>query len=965
MILVEQGPSDPAVSGCAISAKVDLLIDVCCALLVSVRGAIMEAAVVLPDDADGDTGPFGRILHLLQQHLEDDVDPILALALLYRQRRMSAQLTGDCPKYDQDLSPDVDLAGTGAFRKRATDLYHNWMGYAPNGVNAAPSRETYIISGQQAASAGAGTLSRYTEAFQASDTAAQLNKMRTNLTVKAIEGWDRSRRAPSGPPSNVNDASPTDESASATGGWLGRSRAALNAASESFRSVSSLTSATPDKSELDSDHVVASPTQMEGEPRSASATSIQSAHAASPAGQLPATARDQADTSAHSSSSPLTPNQRPSMPPAKRTFSATELLRAKYIDNAPPPVPKNPPAVPKFNSGSAVTTSASGSAPKVLSAETRSANTTPRSSGGRVRQMGSSSSVDLGNLARQTSFSSDQRPSTRSAASSGVERYPSSSSKAESIAMSVSSYETSTVAAGRFMNKKKDASGPESAVSATTTPPKFTSTSGTGVPSRTDLCSEETACSPPPPGALTLLSVGTPAEEGGTVSSASASPLFATPVGSTENLPLSLPHPDSKAPASSSHEPVSTVSGTPAATSSQMRTHVKTGYQHGRAPNDASDTSRTPPTVRPAEKDGPTTRGHRVTEAIKALGQQEASHLHASNSFPLSHTEDRRPKLRKKRYDQQQESTADALSRYGLDQAESGATGPTAPQAFQASAAPVRSAPQHNSDIGGPPDDGIVRYALTDGPNPTSTKLPSGTSPAASPTTSLRRSVAGIDEEGSRRRTRLSSNRKRAAAGATSAEQGTVSLVQSTSHSSSRGAGAPPPSSFRAAQTLQTTSTSMPAKANPTNSLQRTTRTHGHRGNQASENLPSRSAPHTHEQAHHHTSQSTSAVPPFAHSPVSTHERGLPDRTPTTGSRSSVAHSTDGLRFYPGVTSKSSLTEATDVPDASWATSSNSHEQSASLSSAAEAYDYDEDFLNELQQHQDALARLNAAALYD
>lgn len=689
MIFAEQGLSDPAVSGCVMSAKVDLLIDVCCALLVNIRSTLMDAAISRPEDEDGEAGAFGRLLFLLQEYPEEDLAPAFELALVYRQRRMSSPLTGDHPQYDTDLTLD---SGAAALRKRAAGLYQAWRPHRNVPASSQPENEGYV---QTAAAAGAKVLRGYTHAFQASDTAAQLSKIQTNLTVKAMEGW--SARRPSEAPANFTSevTSPSSET-----GWLGRSRAALNAASESFRSVSE-SLASPASRE-------AAPFTMEAAPRLSSPV---------PNGVY------QEEVKSTSLGSPAAENDELSRPePAKRTLSATELLRAKYIDNAPPRLPPRPPPLPKRN----------------FDTPARSTRTTvgktPPSPG--VRRMASTSS----------------READRS--DPGVERVPSSSSKAESIAISVSSYEAPTVAAGKFLNRKRETS--LGSTLPTSTPPPV-------VPRSISAQSEE----------MQGVKEEDRADRGST---SSASPLFATPIGSDEHLPrLPVISQAAQSQQASSDAPTATV-----------RTRVKT-HGHNRLSSEQP---------RLSEKE--------------ALGARRATDSSAEPGVPPLSVKPRQKHVKAF-------SVAEALARYADDQTSlhspsskssgRGALG----SPISGSGEEILTSPVPASQL---PDE-KVRYTLTDGPNPTSTIV---ASPVVSPATSFRRTevnTEGKHRVASRRVLSVSEGRENRAA-----------EVRSGRVASLSGGRAPPPSSFRSPS---------PPVQGAAGLLKRSSRVHLRRASQSSE----------------------------------------------------------------------------------------------------------------------------------
>ncbi|PWN93312.1 RabGAP/TBC [Acaromyces ingoldii] len=173
------------------TAKVEFLIDVCCALLIHVRGQILDAIEEGEDDGDDQHDSFSRTMTVLQAYPDGDVGPILELASLYRQRRMASPLTGDGPPTEDDEEAILTM------RQRAARAVRGWT------ATSTPSRPRWLSSPRQApfespsSSSAVSTpsrspgavLQRYADALQSSDAAASLSKASTNWTAKAMATW--------------------------------------------------------------------------------------------------------------------------------------------------------------------------------------------------------------------------------------------------------------------------------------------------------------------------------------------------------------------------------------------------------------------------------------------------------------------------------------------------------------------------------------------------------------------------------------------------------------------------------------------------------------------------------------------------------------------------------------------------------------------------------------------------------
>lgn len=205
-ILAESGGGASTSDGTGSTPKIEFLIDVCCALLTNIRGALLQALEGSADDnADGDDS-FGRAMQVLQGYPDDDVGPVVEMACLFRQRRLAAPLTGDGPPGEDE---DESLLSV---RERATKALRTWTqntstpSRTPKWLTASPrtpSTTTQVEGLTPTRSASATLFQRYTDAIQSSDTAANWSKASTNLTAKAMATWSGSRGAKEGQQSSL------------------------------------------------------------------------------------------------------------------------------------------------------------------------------------------------------------------------------------------------------------------------------------------------------------------------------------------------------------------------------------------------------------------------------------------------------------------------------------------------------------------------------------------------------------------------------------------------------------------------------------------------------------------------------------------------------------------------------------------------------------------------------------------
>ncbi|SPO35481.1 uncharacterized protein PSFLO_00952 [Pseudozyma flocculosa] len=253
-LLAEQETSQEG----AFPAKIEFLIDMCCALLIQIKPLLTpilaSASATLGDPKAEDRDAFSEGMRVLQAYPEEDVGPVIELAILFRQRRLAADLTGDGPPDDDDVADGAE-AGLASVRARAAQTLQRW------GKSASPQTSTMMgprsLSASGASggggggltpaksagwfgsmtrnfSAGAGPLQgtpdggspdtsrgssgwasaastpsrpsvggvfqRYAEAIQSSDAAANFSKASTNLTAKALASFGGGSRETSPEP---------------------------------------------------------------------------------------------------------------------------------------------------------------------------------------------------------------------------------------------------------------------------------------------------------------------------------------------------------------------------------------------------------------------------------------------------------------------------------------------------------------------------------------------------------------------------------------------------------------------------------------------------------------------------------------------------------------------------------------------------------------------------------------------
>ncbi|KAN0061069.1 hypothetical protein ACQY0O_006804 [Thecaphora frezii] len=222
----------------AFPAKIEFLIDICCALLIQIKPLLPAGDE--PDSEDED--PFSKGMRVLQAYPDEDIGPVIETAVLYRQRRLAADLTGDGPPDTDSEDAEVGLASV---RSRAAQTLQRWgratgpqspltgersvsasvggnltpvkssgwfgsVGRSFSGGDAPRAADDSLdtsrgSSGWTSAmstpsrSAVGGVFQRYAEAIQSSDAAANLSKASTNLTAKALVSFGGSGNRESSP----------------------------------------------------------------------------------------------------------------------------------------------------------------------------------------------------------------------------------------------------------------------------------------------------------------------------------------------------------------------------------------------------------------------------------------------------------------------------------------------------------------------------------------------------------------------------------------------------------------------------------------------------------------------------------------------------------------------------------------------------------------------------------------------
>ncbi|PWN35815.1 RabGAP/TBC [Meira miltonrushii] len=176
------------------SPKIDFLIDISCALLINIRGQLLDA---LSDSDSEEEDVFTQAMSILQTYPDDDIGPILEMAILFRQRRMAAPLTGDAPPtQDEDLNSNLRDKALNAFREwRSPSASSQKNAVTPRRVS---DRLAQAMNTPSSASP-ATRFQKYAEAIQTSDAAASISKASTNWQAKAMATWSGSKNVQSTP----------------------------------------------------------------------------------------------------------------------------------------------------------------------------------------------------------------------------------------------------------------------------------------------------------------------------------------------------------------------------------------------------------------------------------------------------------------------------------------------------------------------------------------------------------------------------------------------------------------------------------------------------------------------------------------------------------------------------------------------------------------------------------------------
>lgn len=177
------------------SPIIDFLIDVSCALLINIRGQLLDA-LSNPDSEEEDA--FTQAMNILQMYPDDDIGPILEMAILFRQRRLAAPLTGDAPPIEdqEDLNSNLRDKALNAFREwRSPSVSSQKSTVTPRRVSDRLAQAMNTPS----SSSPASRFQKYAEAIQTSDAAASFSKASTNWQAKAMATWSGSKSAHSTP----------------------------------------------------------------------------------------------------------------------------------------------------------------------------------------------------------------------------------------------------------------------------------------------------------------------------------------------------------------------------------------------------------------------------------------------------------------------------------------------------------------------------------------------------------------------------------------------------------------------------------------------------------------------------------------------------------------------------------------------------------------------------------------------
>lgn len=241
------------------SAKIEFLIDLCCALLINIRGPLLEvttrSSTGEEDDPFESSGEaFAKAIHILQDYPDDDIQPVVEMAYVYRQRRLASGLTGDGPPTDDTLLDLKASSSSNTARDKISAALRGWTGNnnlsspsqsglglngsapikgtgSPIGIRTPSSASRWFSSvGRSASGSSNSTLdqdpqtpslpsspnlnpgsagtpggsrmfSRYAEALQSSDAAASLSKTSSNW----MASWSNR-----GTPTNGSTSSPHD-----------------------------------------------------------------------------------------------------------------------------------------------------------------------------------------------------------------------------------------------------------------------------------------------------------------------------------------------------------------------------------------------------------------------------------------------------------------------------------------------------------------------------------------------------------------------------------------------------------------------------------------------------------------------------------------------------------------------------------------------------------------------------------
>ncbi|GAA95732.1 uncharacterized protein L969DRAFT_101824 [Mixia osmundae IAM 14324] len=146
------------------------VVDICCAMITLKRDVLI-----------GDATTFEEALRLLQRYQYNDVATLVLLAGTYRERRLTASISGQGP--DDVLARDNLQDGLSLAKARLAAVSSTARSRLFGTSQASSTPEISVSPSPM--TAASGLFKRYADAFQRSDTAASLSKATTNLRAQA------------------------------------------------------------------------------------------------------------------------------------------------------------------------------------------------------------------------------------------------------------------------------------------------------------------------------------------------------------------------------------------------------------------------------------------------------------------------------------------------------------------------------------------------------------------------------------------------------------------------------------------------------------------------------------------------------------------------------------------------------------------------------------------------------------